>query len=263
MIRYLMVLLGVFGVLETSLALSETSQERGLAIFKKIDAEDAGFKGSRALLTMTLINKAGARAERVMQSHMLEIQEEGKGDLSINRFLEPPDIKDIALLSHENIGKPDNQWLYLPAYKKIKRIASRNKSGSFQGSEFSYEDLASFHYRKYTYNFLREENHQGKPAFVVERFPTDRYSGYSRQTVWVDKEINQVVKVDYYDRREAHLKTALYSGYKKHLGKFWRMGRIEMSNHQTGKKTILEFRDWKLGLDLKKREFTPRALESD
>ncbi|MBI5185455.1 MAG: outer membrane lipoprotein-sorting protein [Nitrospinae bacterium] len=75
----------------------------------------------------------------------------------------------------------NRQWLYLPSYKKAKRIASVNKSGSFQVSEFSYEDPASFDYRKYTYNFLREEEYEGKPALVVERVPVDRYSGYSKE----------------------------------------------------------------------------------
>lgn len=259
----IMILLAIGFAGYPCLVSAETPQEKGLAIFQKMDEDDAGYKGSHTTLTMTLINREGSKSERVMEGKMLEVNEADQGDMSINRFLAPPDIKDVALLSHENIGSPDDQWLYLPSYKKTKRIASRNKSGSFQGSEFSYEDLSSFDYRKYTYNFLREEEYEGKPAYVVERVPVDRYSGYSRETAWVDKEINQIVKVDYYDRREALFKTAVYSGYVKHLGKFWRMGRIEMTNHQTGKKTILEFTDWKLGLEFRKEEFTPRALESD
>jgi len=84
---------------------------------------------------------------------------------------------------------PDDQWLYLPALKRLKRISSRKKSGPFMGSEFAYEDMSSQEVEKYRYKWLRDETVEGRDAYVVERRPTYEYSGYTRQIVWIDKEI--------------------------------------------------------------------------
>src|SRR4030095_1800308 len=75
----------------------------------------------------------------------------------------------------------DDQWLYLPAVKRVKRISSKNKSGSFMGSEFAYEDRASAELEKWSYKLLAETALQGRPCWQLERVPVDRNSGYSRQ----------------------------------------------------------------------------------
>jgi len=164
-------------------------------------------------------------------------------------------------LSFTHATKPDDQWLYLPALKRVKRIASRNKSGPFMGSEFAYEDLTSNEVEKYTYRYLRDEKLDGRKCFVVERFPAYRYSGYTRQISWLDKEIYQPLKVEYYDRKNALLKTLTFQGYHQYLGRFWRADRFYMVNHQTGKTTELVWRNYRFQTGLTDRDFDRNSLK--
>ena len=151
--------------------------------------------------------------------------------------------------------------LYLPALKRVKRIASSNQAGPFMGSEFAYEDISSQELEKYTYKYLRNEDYQGLDCFVVEYDPIDRKSGYSKQIVWIDTKEYRSHKIEFYDRKESLLKTLVYKNYSKYNGKFWRADIFEMENHQTGKKTILEFDDWKFQTGLAAKDFNKKSLK--
>ena len=129
------------------------------------------------------------------------------------------------------------------------------------GSEFSYEDIASQEVEKYTYNYLGDEELNGLDCFVVEYDPVDRKSGYKRQIVWMDKAEYRVHKIDFYDRKDALLKTLTYEDYNQYLDKFWRSNRLVMINHQTGKKTELVFADWKFQTGMTERDFEKSALK--
>ena len=155
----------------------------------------------------------------------------------------------------------DDQWLYLPALKRVKRIASSNKAGPFMGSEFSYDDIASQEVEKYTYNYLRDEEFNGFDCFVIEYDPVDPKSGYKRQIVWMDKAEYRVHKIDFYDRKDALLKTLTNEYYNQYLDQFWRSNRLDMINNQTGKKTQLVFADWKFQTGITERDFEKSALK--
>jgi len=132
------------------------------------------------------------------------------GDKSLIIFLTPADVKGTKMLTHEHINKDDNQWMYLPALRRVKRIASRNKSGSFMGSEFSYEDTANASWEKYTYkNDLEEVEFNGIKCYKGTRIPKDKNSGYSKQITYIDATTFLVSKIDYFDRKKELLKTAL------------------------------------------------------
>jgi hypothetical protein len=90
---------------------------------------------------------------------------------------------------------------------------------------------------------------------------TDRKSGYSRQMVWRDKDELRVWKVEYYDRRNAHLKTLTLENYQQHLGRYWRAGVMTMVNHLTGKSTVLTWTDYQFGTDLQDRDFRKTGLK--
>ena len=237
----------------------KTPEEQGRNVFVTQDAMDLGFHDSIVWMTMTLINAAGQESKREMSFQTFEMKDDG--DKTLITFQHPRDIKGTGLLSYEHIQKDDDQWLYLPALKRVKRIASKNKSGSFVGSEFSYEDLSSFHPEKYGYKYLREDQYEGKPAWVIERFPKDPNSGYTKIISWVDQSNYQTVKQEYFDRKGSPLKVQYMKENTKHLGKFWRPAEIIMDNLQTKKKTILKFSDWKFQQGLKESFFTKRSLE--
>jgi hypothetical protein len=151
--------------------------------------------------------------------------------------------------------------LYLPALKRIKRIASKNKSGPFVGSEFAFEDITSQEVEKYTYRYLRDEVLDGQDTFVMERYPVDKNSGYTRQTVWMDKAHYRLMKVDYYDRKSALLKTLVFKGYKQYLELYWRAGTMAMFNHQSKKSTDLIWNDYEFATGLDDGDFTRNSLQ--
>ena len=179
------------------------------------------------------------------------------GDKSLIIFDHPKDVRGTALLTFSHKTGNDDQWLYLPALKRTKRIASNNKSGPFMGSEFAYEDISSQEVEEYTYKYLRDESYEGTPVYVIERYPTDDNSGYTKQIVWMDAERYIPLKVDYYDRKQSHLKTLTFHDYQQYKGKHWRPLRMEMQNLQTGKSTTLAFAEYEFDQGLSERDFGP------
>lgn len=228
---------------------------KGLEIAKKIESFNEGYKGEESEMEMTLINAHGDKIVRKMESKVKE--EKDDGDKSIITFKWPADVKGTKMLTWTHKTESDDQWLYLPAFRRVKRISSRNKSGSFMGSEFSYEDLGSQEVEKYTYKFISEK--PGK-EWTIERYPTDKKSGYSKQLVVLDAEKMITKTVKYFDRKGELLKTATFSEPKK-FGKYWRSMKIFMENHQTQKKSELIWKNRSLNKSFSSREFTKAKLK--
>ncbi len=235
------------------------AQAKGLAIAKEADRRDTGWGDWRAEVEMVLKNAQGQTSQRKMNMRSLEFPSDG--DKTIIVFDWPKDIDGTALLTITHKTGDDDQWLFLPALKRIKRISSSNKSGSFVGSEFAYEDLSSQEVEKYTYKFLREEKCGSLTCFVTERVPVAENSGYTRQIVWTDKTEYRVHRIVYYDRKSSKLKTLTFSGYQQYLGTFWRAETLIMVNHQSGKSTVLAWKNYKFRTGLKDRDFNRNSLK--
>jgi hypothetical protein len=223
-----------------------TEEERGLAIATDADQRDFGFGDYRVKLEMTLRNKHNQQTSRTM--HNTTREQADDGDKTLIVFDNPGDVKGTAFLSHTHEMDTDDQWLFLPALKRVKRISSSNKAGPFMGSEFAYEDISSQEIGKYTYRYAGEESFDGRAHFIVERFPTQKKSGYFRQVVWYDTEELRVWKIDFYDRKNEFLKTLTYSNYNQYLGKYWRANTMDMVNHKTGKSTTLSFSEYEFAI---------------
>ena len=240
-------------------AAAQTAEDKGLEIARAADAYDQGFGDFTANMIMTLTNKTGATSTREIRIQALEV--DGDGDKSLSIFDEPADVKGTKILTWSHGLEPDDQWLYLPALKRVKRISSRNKSGPFMGSEFAFEDLGSQEVEKYSYRYLRDEPCGDWTCHVIERYPAYEHSGYTRQVVWLDNEAYRVVRVEYYDRKQALLKTLTASGFAQYLGRHWRPARMEMVNHQTGKSTLLEWQDYRFQTGLTEGDFRSQSLK--
>lgn len=256
--KNLLILFALLGLLPIA-GVAETPEEKGFAIAVEADRRDQGWQDSKAAMEMVLRNRQGDTSSRKMRSRALEVQ--GDGDKSLTIFDHPADVKNTAFLSFTHATKPDDQWLYLPALKRVKRIASANKSGPFMGSEFAYEDISSQEVDKYSYRWLRDEAFDGQEAFVIERIPQYKHSGYTRQEAWIDKEHYRVIKVDYYDRKGALLKTLLSSEYKQYLDQYWRAHKMDMENHLTGKSTTLTWSDYEFRNGYTDRDFNRNSLK--
>ena len=230
----------------------------GLEVAQEADRLDTGFGDQTAELLMVLRNRNGDESSRRMRNLTLEV--DGDGDKSLVIFDEPNDVKGTAFLNYTHREGSDDQWLYLPALRRVKRIASNNKSGPFMGSEFAYEDISSQEVQKYTYEFLRTEDLEGTSMYVIQRVPVDERSGYTRQIVWYDQAEYRLQKIDFYDRKDELLKTLTYRDYGQYLEQFWRAERMEMVNHQTGKSTTLAWTGYEFQTGLSDRDFDQSAL---
>ncbi len=227
-------------------------------IANKADKVTDGFESSISKTEMTLINASGQKSVRELIMKTLEGE---NGDKTISTFLSPADVKGTKILGWEHVDRDDDQWLYLPALKRVKRIASRNKSGSFMGSEFSYEDIGNQNPKKYIFKGEPKiVKLNGLECYMGERIPKDKNSGYTKQVTWVDTKDFLIRKVDYYDRKKELLKTAIFSDYKKVDG-IWRVGKIVMKNHQNDKETVLIWKEDKIKAGLSKKDFDKRELK--
>jgi hypothetical protein len=230
----------------------------GLEIARKADAANQGFVGETGTMTLELINAHGEVTKRKMNMQVLEGTDDG--DRSRSEFEWPADVKGVKLLTWTHKKGDDDRWLYMPAVKRIKRISSSNKSGSFMGSEFAYEDFSSQELEKYTYKLLDQPKQDGRDSWRIERFPVEKDSGYARQVVWMDKEYLSPVRIEYYDRKNELLKVARFEGFKKH-GKYWRFSTIRMENVQTRKKSVLTWENRQLGIKPPAESFDSARLE--
>lgn len=219
---------------------------------------DTGWLQSSSDFNMVLKNQKGDTNIREMRIQTLEVTNDG--DKSLIIFDRPNDVKGTVFLNHSHINKADEQWLYLPSIRRTKAIASRNKSGPFVGSEFSFEDLSSFELNKYTFNNLGSELIGGIKTYKVEQIPVDEYSGYEKRIAWIDAERFIPIKIDFYDRKGSRLKSLTFSDYQLYQNKYWRAHKMLMFNHHTNKSTQLLTDNFIFNQQLNKRNFDSRRL---
>ncbi|MCO4812956.1 MAG: outer membrane lipoprotein-sorting protein [Gammaproteobacteria bacterium] len=249
------------GVLLMSVAHAPQASDdtQGFDIAARSDRTDVGFGDSVVELQMVLRNAAGQESTRALRIVTLEKPDETVGDKSLVVFDTPRDIEGTALLSHAKILDPDDQWLYLPALKRVKRISSSNKSGPFVGSEFAFEDFTAIELNKFDYTYIGEVPCGDLTCDVLERTPRYENSGYTKQVSWVDQTDFQIRKVEFYDRRGDLLKVLDMGDYRNYEG-IWRAHKLSMSNVQTNKQTDLLYSEYTFDTGLAENDFVKGRL---
>jgi hypothetical protein len=238
---------------------SVSPEEKGKLVFSEVDRRNSGYVDMQVALKMILVSPKGARTERALRIQQLESPDDGDKILVV--FDIPASIRGTALLSHAHLVGDDDQWLFLPALKRTKKIASRNKTGPFVGSEFAFEDLSPQEVEKYDYAFVGEEIVDGQDCFIVDRFPKDRYSGYARQRIWLDQLHLRTLRIDFFDRAENNSKQLVVSDYEIYEGQFWKPAYMRMVNLRTQKSTELHWQDYDFGLGFDEdRDFSVNSL---
>ena len=250
------ILIALMVIIYSTTLTAQDATQKGLEIAKAADIADQGFGSSSAELKMILRNKNGQSSERFLLSRTLELVEDG--DKSMIVFNSPKDVKGTATLTYTHKEGSDDQWLFLPSIKRVKRISSNNKSGPFMGSEFAYEDLSSQEVEKYKYKFLKMDG----DLAIVEQDPVDPKSGYTKRVVTYNTSKGyRIENVEFYDRKNTLLKTLVYNGYKQFKNKHWRPETMVMTNHQTNKETELSFTNYNFEINLSDKDFTQSALK--
>lgn len=232
---------------------------RGDAVIDAVDQHEDGYQNLQSNVTMILENASGRQRERHMDLYSLELMP--LGDRRKFIFNRPADINGTAILIHSNVVKSDDHWIFLPAFNRVKRIASSNKSTPFVGSEYSYEDLSSQEKEKYSNRYIEDAIVGDKPCEVVERIPKFPHSAYSKLLAYIDTENNRYRKVEYFDKAGQHLKTQTLEEYKLFDGRYLLPTRTVMINHVTNKTTSMLWRDIQLKMGHTDKEFTTAALK--
>lgn len=241
--------------------IAETPEEMGLSVAREYDRRDLGYIDFIANMEMTLINAEGETSVRKIKTKTLEVENVEESERRLLVFDYPNDVKGTVLLTVSKKTETDDQWIYFPAIKRVKRISSSNRSGPFMGSEFSYEDFSAPIVEKYTYKYISTTACEALICHHFERYPIEKNSGYTKQVLWVDTEEYRLWKIEFYDRKKSLLKILSVSDYKKYTGKYWRAGRMRMENVQTKKQTVLAWDDYAFLAGLKSGDFVPAVMQ--
>ncbi len=203
---------------------------------------------------MVLINEKGEARERKIITYTAKFGEIRK---SLIKFLEPADVKDTSFLHIEDPEKEDEQFLYIPALKKVRRVAASQRSSSFMGSEFSYADFERRDVDKGKHSLLREEKYKEQDVYVVESVVDD--PDYSKFIQWIRKDNFVPIRVDFYDRA-GNLTKRMEVERLEQIDGYWIPTKTMMHNLTKNRKTILEVREVKNNVEIPEKFFMPQNL---
>lgn len=229
----------------------------GKEIIEKVYNRDDG-DDQKAELTMTLINSRGSKRVRELTQFYKDYGDEEK---KIMFFKAPADVRNTSFMnwSYDDPSKDDDQWIYLPALKKVKRISSDSKDDYFMGSDFTYDDLGERHPNEDHHKLIRIENLNGEECYVVESTSKEEGYMYSKTITWVIKDKWIGLKKEFYDEEGEFLKTLTVDDYEKIQG-FWTILHAEMKNDQKDHKTVMEYKDIEINTEIRDDYFTERMM---
>ncbi|MBK7538153.1 MAG: outer membrane lipoprotein-sorting protein [Myxococcales bacterium] len=247
----------------------------GTALAQYSEDFDAGWQDSYARTTVTQTEGGKVAFARKTRQIVLEGKD---GDKSMLRFLSPADISGVAVLNYAHPKGTDDSWLYLPASRRVRRVSGASRTASFQGTEFSYEDLSRIFTSQFDWRFLEEKTLEidgaKLPVYVLEAKPRYKATGYSKLLLHINRDLWRVERTIFHDRGGRLLKTLTYSRWKHFHQRWWRAGWIQMDNHQTRASTSIRLDPLLLTLSqydkpgggkpapLTDEQFTKRALET-
>ena len=243
----------------------------GKQIAQHVDSFDSGWVDSYAKSTITIINARGDKS--VSKTRQLTLEAKG-GNKALIRYMSPASVRGVAALTHENHKGTDDSWLYLPASRRVRRVAGANRTSSFQGTEFTYEDITRIVPSRYKWKFVEKTKKNGASVLKVEATPTYKNTGYSKLHFYFNPKHWRAEEIEFYDKGDRLLKVLTFGKWKLHHGRFWRARKLSMKNKQTQKQSIIEIstqfvnvalyskKDGTARKGLKESAFTRRALES-
>jgi len=217
-----------------------------------------------AVLTMKLINSSGKQRTRKLEQTTMTDKKKNKKML-IN-VLKPEDIRGTSFLILEHKGSDNDQWLYLPAFRRVRRVLPNEKSDSFLGSDFSYEDLETEQLEHYSYRLLGEDSLDGVRCWIIEARPKDektrRESGYGKRELWIRCDNFVGLKTRFFDKKGKLVKIIRAFDIRPvGDGKKWRAYRLQMENLQSGHKTVLLYEKYIIDQGVPEGIFTRAYLE--
>ena len=229
----------------------------GEEVMQEVYTRDSGNNMS-ANLVMTLTNSRGSTRERSIQQYR---QNDSDGEKKIMFFLAPSDVKNTSFLSYSYAdGRSDDQWIYLPALNRVKRVASDKKNDSFMGSDFTYDDMGTRHPSADTHKVIRTETIDGRKCLVVESIPKEAKPTYAKTLAWVVENEWIGLKKEFYLPNGKVGKKLEIDSYEKTDG-VWVITDMTMSNLDKNSSTRIRMLDVTFNNDLKDSVFTERQMK--
>ncbi|NOZ09075.1 MAG: outer membrane lipoprotein-sorting protein [FCB group bacterium] len=230
----------------------------GSEVIRKVYDRPTG-EDMTANLTMVIENSRGNQRVREIKQY---IKDFGDVEKKIMFFQAPADVKNTAFMnwSYDEASKSDDQWIYLPALKKVKRISSDSRSDYFMGSDFTYDDLGDRHPDEDLHKLLREEKVDGIDTYVVESIPKDKDYMYSRTITWVVKASWIGLRKEFYDE-DGELLKILTVNEQKTFGDVVVLTNVKMENVQKNQLTVMKLKDVKINTGIPDNIFTERIMK--
>ncbi len=214
---------------------------------------------------MLLVDNKGRKEQRIIKTYAKDLGDEQNRFLIV--FIIPATVRGTALLTWEHNNRDDDQWLYLPSQRKLQRIAQGSQKSYFMGTDLTYEDLKSDNIDDYTYNTLTSKKIDGHDCYVIEARPATeqkkKESGYARRVLWVRKDIFFSVKIEYYDRRDRHIKTQTNLDLVNLEGTVWRPKKALVDNHKRNHKTLVAVKSIEINIPIGNDLFTERYIMAE
>jgi len=230
----------------------------GLEVIQKVYDRPTG-NDMTGNLIMTIENSRGNQRVRKIKQFVKTVK---NGEKKIMYFLSPADVKNTSFMtwSYDDASKSDDQWIYLPALKKVKRISSDSKGDYFMGSDFTYDDLGDRHPMDDTHTILREEVLEGKETIVIESVSKDEEYMYARTVTWVIKDSWIGLKKEFYDEDDELLKILTVENQQSFKDVII-LTKVKMKNVQRNQFTIMEFSDVQIDTGIPSNKFTERMMK--
>lgn len=248
------ILIGSIALLGTVAVFADpTGAEIMQGVYDRPQGTDMG-----GTLVMTLMDTRGGTRVREIKQILGRF---GAVDKKLMVFQSPADVRGTSFMnwSYKEAGKSDDQWIYLPALKRVKRISSEGKGDYFMGSDFTYDDLGDRHPSEDKHQLVRSETVNGEDCWVVESVPKDPKYMYSKTITWVSKQKMIGLQREYYDQKGKHLKDLTIDRVEQISG-FWIITKTEMKNVQKNTKTVMEFSNVTIDTGLREDQCTERTM---
>jgi hypothetical protein len=235
--------------------------DKGLALAMETERRDAGF--GDIVARGEIVNRIGEGRENRRSFEMVTVEVQDDGDRRFVRVDAPASMKGTMFLSHAHALEADDVWVLLPRSSRMRRVSAQDKTGRFLNSELTLEDISPWQVEKYAYRYLGEEDcdpHGEAQCFLVENTPRYQHSGYSRQLEWLDKEMYQPRRIEYYDQADRLVKVLEFSKYALFGGKHWRPMYMKMTNVQSRAESEIFWRDYRVGSGYSPVDLAPANL---
>ena len=252
--KKIIIIIGILvGMISSHVTQAQDAKEIAYLVYNRKAPKDG-----ESDMTMTLINKKGSKRVRNLHQYFIDL---GEIERQIMFFTAPADVKNTSFMnwSYDDASKDDDQWLYLPALKKVKRISSSSKDNEFMGSDFTYEDMEKRSPERDNHKLIKSETYNGEASWVVQASPKEEEQ-YSKKVAWISKEKHIPLKIDFYDEDEELLKTLTITGVEK-MGDYWIIVKQEMENVQKNHQTVISLTNVSVDKGLSESKFTQREME--